>query len=168
MIHTTTVVPGDAITNGGFETGDITGWTLNNLGANSTVVSTTESPRSGVYSAKLVTNSTGAGVRAEIKQTVTGLFGGTSYDFDLWAKGLMGVGGVAWAEIKWFNSSSGYLGSSGLINLWAGLSNTTYQLKGGTYTTPSGTASAEISIRVEGGAMVALNTLYVDDVSFSN
>ncbi|MBW8001135.1 MAG: family 16 glycosylhydrolase [Planctomycetes bacterium] len=157
-----------SVVNGGFESGTTTGWTLNNLGGNSTVVSTTESPRTGSYSAKLVTDSTGAGVRAEMLQTVTGLFGSTSYDFDLWVKGLMGVGGVAWAEIKWFNASSGYLGSSGLINLWAGLSNSTYQLRGGTYLTPAGTASAEISIRVEGGAMVATNTMFVDDVSFSN
>jgi len=53
----------------------------------------------------------------------------------------------------------------GLINLWADLSSSTYQQKGGTYTTPAGTASAQISIRLEGGAMAALNTLYVDDVS---
>ncbi len=80
----------------------------------------------------------------------------------------MGVGGVVWAEIQWFNASSTYLGGTGLINLWAGLSDTIYQAKGGTYVTPAGTASGEISIRLEGGAMPALNTLYVDDVSFSN
>jgi hypothetical protein len=79
---------------------------------------------------------------------------------------LMGTGGVVWAEIKWFNASSVQVGGTGLINLWAGLSNTTYQQKGGTYTTAAGTVSAQISIRLEGGAMAALNTLYVDDVSF--
>ena len=99
---------------------------------------------------------------------MTGLSGSTSYDFEVWVKGLMGVGGVAWADIKWFNASSVYVGGTGLINLWAGLSNTTYQAKGGTYVTPAGTASGEISIRLEGGAMAALNTLYVDDVSLSN
>ena len=160
------VVPTNLIVNGEFETGDMTGWTLNNLGGNSTVVSTTESPRTGSYSAKLVTSSTGAGVRAEMLQTVTGLSGGTSYDFDLWVKGQMDVGGVAWSQIKWFNGTGGEIGATSLINLWAGMSSTTYQAKGGIFTTPAGTASAQISIRVEGGAMVATNTMYVDDVSF--
>jgi len=156
------------VVNGGFESGT-TGWTLNMLGAGSTLVSSTESPRSDSYSAKFVTDwQGGGGVKAEINQTVTGLSGSTSYDFELWVKGLMGTGGVAWAEIKWFNASSVQVGGSGLINLWAGMSNTTYQVKGGTYVTPAGTASAEISIRCEGGVMAAVNTMYVDDVSFSN
>jgi beta-glucanase (GH16 family) len=160
-----TVTPGNLIVNGGFEE-DTTGWTLNLLGAGSALVSSTESPLSGNYSAKFVTNwQGGSGVKSEILQTVTGLTGGTPYEFKLWVKGLMGTGGVAWAEIKWFNASSAQVGSTGLINLWAGLSNTTYQQKGGTYTTPAGTVSAQISIRLEGGALAALNTLYVDDVS---
>ena len=80
----------------------------------------------------------------------------------------MGAGGVAWSEIWWFNASSVQIGGTGLINLWAGISNTTYQAKGGTYMTPAGTTSAQISIRLEGGALAALNTMYVDDVSLSN
>ena len=159
------VVPTNLIVNGGFETGDLTGWTPNHLGGNSTATIDADS-RTGSYSTKLVTSSTGAGVRAEILQTVTGLTGGTTYDFDLWVKGQMDVGGVAWSQIKWFNASGGEIGATPLINLWAGMSNTTYQAKGGLFTTPTGTASAQISIRVEGGAMVATNTMYVDDISF--
>jgi hypothetical protein len=148
-----------------FETGDTAGWTLNLLGGGSTIDASIESPRSGSYAAKFVTNSTGAGVKSELLQTVTGLFGNTSYDFELWVKGLMDVGGVAHAEIKWFNAVGTQVGGTGAINLYNGLSDTTYQARGGTYTTPSGTISAEISIRLEGGAMVAYNVLYVDDVS---
>ena len=156
------------VINGGFETGDTAGWTVNELGAGSTIVISTESPLSGSYSAKFVTDwQGGTGVKAEIYQTVTGLSGSTSYDFELWAKGLMGVGGVAWAEIKWYNGTGGQIGGTGLIGVFQGLSNTTYQSRGGTYTTPAGTASANISIRLEGGAMAAVNTLYVDDVTFS-
>lgn len=160
-----TVNPGRLIINGGFEE-DTSGWTLNLLGAGSTVVSSAESPLSGEYSARFVTNwQGGGGVKAEILQRVTGLTPGTAYDFKLWVKGMMGPGGVAWAEIKWFNVSGAQVGGTGLINLWTGLSSTTYQQKGGTYTTPAGAVSGEVSIRLEGGALAALNTLYVDDVS---
>jgi hypothetical protein len=153
------------VTNGGFESGT-TGWTVNLLGAGSTMVSSTESPLSGSYSGKFETNwQGGGGVKAEILQTVTGLSGGTAYDFELWVKGTMGPGGVAWAEIKWFNASHIQVGGTGLINLFAGMSSTTYQKKGGTYTAPAGTAMGEVSIRLEGGALAAYNVMYVDDVS---
>ena len=78
----------------------------------------------------------------------------------------MGVGGVAWAEIHWLDDNDVFKGGTGLINVAAGLSETTYQSRGGTYTSPAGTAKAKISIRLEGGALAAVNTLYVDDVSF--
>jgi hypothetical protein len=160
------VVPSELITNGGFESGDTTGWTPNLIGPSSSATRSTESPHTGSYSAKLVTNwLSGTGVKSEILQTITGLSGSTSYTYELWVKGLMGTGGVAWSEIKWFNASGAQVGGTGLINLFAGLSNTTYAKKGGIYTTPAGTASAQIAIRVEGGALAALNTLYVDDVS---
>jgi beta-glucanase (GH16 family) len=157
------------VTNGGFES-STTGWTLNMLGASSTLTSSTESPRSGSNSAKFFTDwQVGdGGVKAEINQMVNGLSGSTSYDYELWVKGLMGPGGVAWSEIWWFNASSVQIGGTGLINLWAGMSDTTYQAKGGTYVSPAGTTKAQISIRLEGGAMAALNTMYVDDVSLSD
>jgi hypothetical protein len=164
-----TQLPTYLITNGGFESGDLTGWTPNLIGPSSSATSSTTSPHTGSYSAKLVTNwLSGTGVKAEIWQTVTGLSGSTSYTYELWVKGQMGTGGVAWSEIKWFNASGAQVGGTGLINLFAGLSNTTYAKKSGLYTTPANTASAQISIRVEGGAMAALNTMYVDDVYFSS
>jgi hypothetical protein len=97
---------------------------------------------------------------------VAGLSGSTSYDFELWVKGLMDVGGVVSAEIYWFDARRVELGSTGMIPLHEGLSDTSFQSKGGTYATPAGTTSARISIRLEGGAFPALNVLYVDDVSF--
>ncbi|MHC5100419.1 MAG: FecR domain-containing protein [Planctomycetota bacterium] len=153
--------------NGGFESDVTTAWTVNMIGEGSTLVYSTESPLSGSYSAKLVTDwQDGEGVKSEIMQTVTGLSGSTSYDFELWVKGLMDVGGVASAEIYWFDARRVELGSTGMINLHQGLSDKAYQTYGGTYATPSGTTSARISIRLEGGAFPALNMLYVDDVSF--
>ena len=163
----TITVESTSLVNGGFETGDTTGWTINVIGAGSTVVTSTESQISGSYSAKFVTDwQGGSGVKSEIIQTVTGLSGSTSYDFELWGKGLMEIGGVASAEIHWFDARNVPLGSTGLISLHEGLSDTVYEARGGTYTTPAGTISAQISIRLEGGAMAAVNTLYVDDVSF--
>jgi hypothetical protein len=153
------------VINGGFESG-ATGWTPNLIGPDSSIVVSTAFPYAGSYSAKFVTNwQSGTGVKAELNQMVTGLSGGTNYDFNLWVRGLMGPGGVAWAEIKWFNASSAQVGGTGLINLFAGLSNTTYTQKGGTYLTPAGTASGQVSIRLEGGALPALNTMYLDNVN---
>ena len=155
------------VINGGFESDDTTGWTVNMIGEGSAVVYSTESPQGGIYSSKLVTDwKDGEGVKSEITQTVAGLSGSTSYDFELWVKGLMDVGGVVSAEIYWFDARRVELGSTGLINLHEGLSDTSFQAKGGTYATPAGTTSARISIRLEGGAFPALNVLYVDDVSF--
>lgn len=153
------------VTNGGFESGT-TGWTLNMIGVGSTMAASTQSPLSGSYSAKFETNwQGGGGVKSEIMQMVNGLSAGTSYDLELWVKGTMGPGGVAWAEIKWFNASNIQVGGTGLINLFAGMSSTTYQQKGGTYIAPAGTAKGEVSIRLEGGALAAYNVMYVDDVS---
>lgn len=158
---------GTGLANGGFETGDTSGWTPNPLGAGSTIEILTESPLSGSYSAKLVTDwQGGTGVKSELLQTVVGLSGNTSYDFEFWVKGLMGVGGVAWAEVHWLDDNDVFLGGTGLINVFAGLSDTAYQARGGTYASPAGTTRAKISIRVEGGALAAVNTMYVDDVSF--
>jgi hypothetical protein len=158
----------ELVVNGGFETGDTTGWTPNLIGPNSTATASTDSSHTGTYSAKLVTNwQGGTGVKSEINQTVTGLTGSTAYVFEVWVKGQMGTGGVAWAEIKWFNAGGGQVGGTGLISLASGLSNTTFVKKGGTYTTPSTAVRGQISIRVEGGALAALNTMYVDDVYLS-
>lgn len=162
------VIPTELVANGGFETGDTTGWILNPLGAGSTVVCSAESSHTGTYAAKLVTNwQGGTGVKSEMNQMVTGLAESTACTFEVWVKGLMGTGGVAWAEIKWYNAGGDQVGGTGLISLASGLSNTTFTKKGGTYTTPSTAVSGQIAIRVEGGALAALNTMYVDDVYLS-
>ena len=156
------------LTNAGFESG-FTDWTQNPIGPGSTI-STTSDAYSGSSAALLVTDwQSGTGVKAEIMQvTATGsITPGTAYDFEIYVKGAMGVGGVAWAEIQWLDTDGsdggGVKGGSGLINLFAGL-NSTYQLKGGTYTAAAGADAAQVSIRCEGGAMAAVNTLYVDAV----
>jgi hypothetical protein len=167
MVGTIPIESTSLVINGGFESDDTTAWTINVIGEGSAVVYSTESPLSDIYSAKLVTDcKDGEGVKSEIMQTVTSLSGSTSYDFELWVKGLMDVGGVVSAEIYWFDARRVELGSTGMINLYEGLSDKAYQTYGGTYATPAGTASARVSIRLEGGAFPALNVLYVDDVSF--
>ncbi|MHC4854820.1 MAG: Ig-like domain-containing protein [Planctomycetota bacterium] len=159
-------VLGTGLVNGGFEN-DLVGWDANPLGAGSTIEVLAETPRSGSYAAKLVTDWQGGnGVKSELIQTVGGISAGVSYDFEFWVKGLMGEGGVAWAEIHWLNDSDTYMGGTGLLALWHGLSETSYQSRGGTFVSPAGTTKAKISIRLEGGALAAVNTMYVDDVSF--
>lgn len=157
------------ITNAGFES-SFTGWTQNPIG-DGTVISITSDAYDGSSAALLTTDwQGGTGVKAEIMQvTATGsITPGTAYDFEIYVKGQMGVGGVAWAEILWLDTDGsdggGVKGGSGLINLFAGLNSSTYQLKGGTYSAAAGADAAQISIRCEGGAMAAVNTLYVDAV----
>ena len=147
------------VVNPGFESG-LTGWTSNPIGLGSTVTTTSDA-YDGSVAALLSTNwQEGTGVKAEIMQvTPTGsVTPGVAYDFEFYVKGSMGVGGVAWAEIQWLDTDGsdggGIKGGSGLINL--------YQLRGGTYTAAAGADAAQVSIRCEGGAFAAVNTLYVD------
>ena len=154
------------LTNPGFESG-LTGWLENPLGA-ATTIGTTSDAYDGNLALQLGTDwQTGeGGVKAEVSQfTAPGsITPGVNYDFELYVKGLMGVGGVAWADIIWFNDVEDEVGGTGLINLWAGLSATTYGLVGGTYTAPAGADHAKVSIRLEGGALAAVNTITVDAV----
>ena len=93
------------ITNPGFESG-LTGWTENPLGPGSTITTTSDA-YDGSLAALLGTNWQGAGgVKAEIYQTTaTGsITPGTGYDFEIYVKGSMGAGGVAWAEILWLDT----------------------------------------------------------------
>jgi hypothetical protein len=76
----------------------------------------------------------------------------------------MGVGGVAFADILWWDAGGFQVGGTGLIPLAEGLSDTEYQVRGGTYTAPANADYAQVSIRVEGGALAAVNTLTVDAV----
>ena len=157
------------VTNQGFESG-LAGWTQNPIGDGSTI-SITSDAYIGSSAALLTTDwQGGVGVKSEIMQvTATGsITPGTDYDFEIYVKGSMGVGGVAWAEVMWLDTDGsdggGVKGSSGLINLFGGLDSNVYQIKGGTYTAAAGADAAQISIRCEGGAMAAVNTLYVDAV----
>lgn len=153
------------LTNPGFESG-LTDWTQNPLGAGSTI-STTLDAYDGNLAAQLGTDwQSGAGVKAEIGQVTApgSITPFVDYDFELYVKGLMGVGGVAFADILWWDAGGFQVGGTGLIPLHEGLSDTTYQLKGGTYTAPAGADYAQVSIRVEGGALAAVNTLTVDAV----
>jgi hypothetical protein len=153
------------LTNPGFESG-LTGWLENPLGAGSTI-GTTSDAYDGNLAALLGTDwQSGAGVKAEIWQVTApgSVTEFVDYDFELYVKGQLGVGGVAFADILWWNEGGFQVGGSGLIPLGEGLSDTTYQLKGGTYTAPAGADYAQVSIRLEGGALAAVNTLTVDAV----
>lgn len=153
------------LTNPGFESG-LTGWLENPLGAGSTI-GTTSDAFAGNLAAQLGTDwQSGAGVKAEIWQVTApgSITPFVDYDFELYVKGELGVGGVAFADILWWNAGGFQVGGTGLIPLGEGLSDTTYQLKGGTYTAPADADYAQVSIRVEGGALAAVNTLNVDAV----
>ena len=151
------------VSNSGFENG-LTDWATNLIGDGSTIQTTSDS-YDGSTAVILSTDwQSGTGVKAEIFQVSTAgsITAGQTYDLEMHIKGSMGTGGVAWAEIQWLNSSNAVVGTSGLINLFAGLDSNAYQLVSGSYVAPENAEAMLISIRCEGGAFAATNTLYVD------
>lgn len=153
------------LTNPGYENG-LTGWLQNPLGAGSTITTTADA-YAGSLAALLSTDwQSGDGVKAEIWQVTPAdsITPFVDYDFEIYVKGLLGVGGVAFADILWWDAGGFQVGGTGLIPLGEGLSDTIYQLRGGTYTAPAGANYAQVSIRVEGGALAAVNTLQVDAI----
>ncbi|MEJ2516302.1 MAG: family 16 glycosylhydrolase [Gammaproteobacteria bacterium] len=89
---------GDIAVNGGFETGDLSGWTLFPASADpdeQTVVTT--NPREGTYAGRL--NNTTPGTASLIKQAnLTPVSIGQTATVSFSARGSCGVGGVAFAE----------------------------------------------------------------------
>jgi Carbohydrate binding domain len=93
-----------SMTNPGFETGDLTGWSC--TGGTPTIV--TSPVHSGTYAAQIV----GGGTTVQCNQTVSGLSTNHTYTFSIWANGS-GTGTVG-CIIGGSNSSTG-LGGAGWL-----------------------------------------------------
>jgi hypothetical protein len=74
---------------------------------------------------------------------------------------------VAWFELFWIGAGGGVVGTSGLGNIFATLTDD-YTAFGGTYTAPAGADSVVVSIRLEGGAFAGSSgELSLDAVSLT-
>jgi chitinase len=93
-----------SVTNAGFETGDLTGWTC--TGGTPTIV--TSPVHSGTYAAQIV----GGGTNVQCSQTVSGLSTSHTYTFSIWINGSST--GTVGCIIGGSNSSTG-LGGAGWL-----------------------------------------------------
>lgn len=160
----------DLVFNGGFEDGiddDADGWEEGVIGEGTTLVREAGAGVGGsVAMFGKVDYVSGTGTKTELRQS-TGpgsVIPGEEYTLSFQAKGLMGVGGVAWYDLFWYDSNGDFLEKTALGNLWQGLTES-YQEFGDVYTAPDDADSVEISIRLEGGAFEGSSgELYVDDV----
>jgi hypothetical protein len=94
-----------SLTNPGFETGDLTGWTC--TGGTPTIV--TSPVHSGTYAAQIV----GGGTNVQCSQTVSGLSTNHTYTFAIWVN-ASGTTGTVGCIIGGSNSSTG-LGGAGWL-----------------------------------------------------
>lgn len=154
--------------NPGFETGDLTGWTVYGLSAASTVVvqSGDNGPAApGTFNAFLENRAQAIGLG--VKQTTvpgTAAGGNVEYSFDL-KLDEAAVGGVVFVEIFAEAEGVGIVGGSGLMGpLWP-WEWTTYA---GSFTAPPATNFLTIQFTATTGAAVGSTcVLHVDNVSLA-
>jgi len=144
------------LTNGDFETGDLTGWEVYGYGANAsvTVQSSDNGPSApGTHNAYL-DNHTGAAVALLLKQSTpagTGIAGTTLYSFDL-KLDEANVGGVLFVNIFAEQEGGGVIGGSGLQGpFWPWDVWTPYS---GSFVAPAGTDFLTIQIEAVTGANI--------------
>lgn len=170
------VLAANLIVNPGFEDGTdgiADGWTQtphSNPLANSVVERTTTDPHSGTYAMRLSyanPTSGSVGSTTEVRQFVSGIIPGESYDVSFYLKrvGALGTGTVINADIQFRTGttvkSTVPLSTSGLNETWQLFSFTDL-------VAPDDVDNIRFSIRVVGGAVNnASATLLLDDVSFT-
>lgn len=132
------------VSNGGFETGTLAGWS--NYPSGGSV--STSSPRTGTYAAAQ------AGSNAGFYRTITGLSPNTTYTLTGWVKVTTGNTGYLYVK----NYGSTMLTSSPATS-------TSYAPLTVTFTTGAGSTSAEIGLWRDAGS--GSGTIYLDDVSLS-
>ena len=155
------------LTNGDFETGDLTGWLVYGNGANAdvTVQSGDNGPSApGTHNAYL-DNHTGAAVALLLKQSTpagTGIAGTTLYSFDL-KLDEANVGGVLFVNIFAELEGGGVIGGSGLLGpFWPWDAWTPYN---GSFEAPEGTDFLTIQFEAVTGANIdSICKAHVDNV----
>ena len=161
-----TLRPQNILVNPGFETGDLTGWTV--AGGNASAGATIESPDNGPTfpgTNNAYMSNMGEAIGLTLKQTTapgTATAGNVDYSFDL--KLIQAdVGGVLFVEIFAEEEGVGVIGGSGLMGpFWPW---NTWETFSGSFVAPAGTSFLTIQIMANTGAAAGTNCLaHVDNV----
>lgn len=131
------------LSNGGFESGTLTGWS-----SSSGAAVTTAGPRSGTYAAAQTGSSAG------MYRTITGLSPNTTYTFTGWVKATSGNSGYLYAKI---------FGSAAVTS--ANATAAGYTQLTVTFTTGANNTSVEVGLWRDAGA--GAGSVYLDDVSLT-
>ncbi len=156
------------MTNGDFETGDLTGWLVYGQSANSdvTIESGDNGPsQPGMYNAYLGNNAEAMGLTLKQSTEAGSASAGTAYyAFDLLLD-QADVGGVLFVEFFAEQAGGGVIGGSGLMGpLWAW----EWAHFEGTFEAPAGTDFLTIQIMANTGAAAGTNCLaHADNVYLS-
>ncbi len=158
----------NVLTNGDFETGDLTGWQVFGISPNSNV--TVQSPDNGPalpgqHNAYMDNRAEALGLT--LKQTTvpgTATGGIVYYSFDL-KLGQAANGGVFFAQIFAEQSGVGIVGGSGLLGNYTPADWTTFS---GSFVAPAGTDFLTIQFMANTGAVIgSVSTMHVDNVILS-
>jgi hypothetical protein len=154
------------LTNPGFETGDLTGWQVFGISANSNV--TVGSPDNGPSfpgTHHAFMNNRAEAMGLTLKQTTppgSATAGTVNYSFDIKLSSAAN-GGVFFVQIFAERSGVGIVGGSGLLGNYAPANWTTYS---GSFTAPAGTDFLTIQFMANTGAVIgSVSTMLVDNVN---
>lgn len=156
------------LTNGDFETGDLTGWQVFGVSANSNVM--VQSPDNGpalpgLHNAYMDNRAEALGLT--LKQTTvpgSAMGGIVYYSFDL-KLGQAANGGVFFVQIFAERSGVGIVGGSGLLGNYTPADWTTFS---GSFVAPAGADFLTIQFMANTGAVTgSVSTMHVDNVILS-
>lgn len=155
----------NVLTNPGFETGDLTGWLVFGLGANSAVTVVADNGPSGAGTHCAFMDNHAEALGLTLKQSTgpdTAASALVTWSFDL-KLGQAALGGVFFVQIFAEKTGAGIVGTSGLLGNYAPAGWNTFT---GSFMAPAGTDFLTIQFMANTGANVgSVSTMYVDNVS---
>ncbi len=167
IIPGTPAVPGNLVTNGGFENGsgaNASNWSVDTaVGGPVYGVRTNNNPHSGSFDFQVYLASTGAGPVVQFNQSGIPVTGGTTYPFTFYANALTGSAGynAQWRILWNAGGDTGYQTFNPTNNAYGMISNSV--------TTPAAATSATIYFHFAGAASPGVtSTIDLDDVTLGS